>query len=300
MRRRFLALILPALCGLALVGSGAGATSEASGDELTLELMEQANDRLRALGLGIRVEEIEFFTIGEGRPANRLHQQDNRFVPGDPRRLDGSRVAYLVDESDGATSSGLTAAQTGAAIDRAMATWDAEKCLRKVGLVERADGGVDPDITDALFGFGGFGEPLLADVVHGGWLPRGFFEAIAGPSGGRGILGATFTYVFTDDADVPTDIDGDNYGDTALREIFFNDTFGKAGTDRAGNPWRIDGALPAIDVESVALHESGHALGLAHFGSAPVTVMNPRYAGPLTELQPADHAGMCSVYGSWR
>jgi len=34
-----------------------------------------------------------------------------------------------------------------------------------------------------------------------------------------------------------------------------------------------------IDVETVALHENGHSLGLGHFGPPPDAVMNPVYAG---------------------
>jgi hypothetical protein len=38
------------------------------------------------MGLDIAVESIEFFTIGLGRPSNRIHQQPFRWVPNDPRR----------------------------------------------------------------------------------------------------------------------------------------------------------------------------------------------------------------------
>jgi hypothetical protein len=45
------------------------------------------------------------------------------------------------------------------------------------------------------------------------------------------------TFIFTDDVtNVPTDINGDNYFDTALAEVYYNDTFGHPATDRAGNP----------------------------------------------------------------
>ena len=270
------------------------------GDPAVLARMAQINAQLRSMGLKLAVEEIEFFTIGEGRPANRIHQQEFRWVANDPRRLaDGDRITYLVDQSDGATASGLTSAQTEAAIDRALDTWQANRCLKKVDLVKRADGGADPDIFDAFFGFGGFGDPFLADIVNAGWLPRAFFEAVGGPGGGRGILAFSVTFIFQDDNGNPTDINGDNRLDTALNEVYYNDNFGNPTGDRAGNPWSINLPLPAIDVETVALHENGHSLGIGHFGPPPAAVMNPVYAGIRQSPMSVDSAGMCAVWGSW-
>jgi len=286
---------------LLAVGVVPGARAQGgSGDPAVLALMEDINEQLAAQNLNLAIEQIEFFTIGGGRPVNRIHQQEFRWVANDERRLaDGENITYLVDQSDGATTSGLTSAQTEAAIDRALDTWQGEKCLKKVDLIKRADTGADPDIFDAFFGFGGFGDPFLADIVNTGWLPRAFFEAVGGPSGGRGILAFSVTFIFTDDDDNPTDINGDNYLDSALNEVYYNDTFGDPADDRAGNPWGINVALPGIDVETVALHENGHSLELGHFGPQPAAVMNPVYAGIRHTPLASDHAGMCAVWGSW-
>jgi hypothetical protein len=286
--------------GLASPVAAGPAAKGGTGDPHVLALMAQVNQQLAARGLNLAVEQIVFFTIGGGRPSNRIHQQPFRWVASDPRRAaDGNNITYLVDQSDGATASGLTSGQTTAAIDRAMDTWDAERCLKKVNLIKRADPGADPDIFDSFFGFGGAGNPFLADIVNAGWLPRQFFELVGGPGGGRGILAFSVSFIFTDDNDNPTDINGDNYLDTALNEVYYNDTFGQAGTDRVGNPWAINQPLPAIDVETVALHENGHSLGLGHFGPPPSAVMNPVYAGINHEPDSADHAGMCTVWASW-
>jgi len=154
------------------------------GDPGVLARMSKVNSRRARTGLNIAVEQIEFFTIGGGRPSNRVHQQEFRSVANDPRRLaDGDNVTYLVDQSDGATASGLSSAQTEAAIDRALTTWQAQQCLRKRDTVKRPDSGADPDIFDSFFGFGGVGDPFLADIVEAGWLPRAFFEAVGGPGG---------------------------------------------------------------------------------------------------------------------
>lgn len=270
------------------------------GDPAVLAMMHQVNDQLAAMGLNVAIEQIEFFTIGNGRPSNRIHQAEFRWVAGDPRRLaDGDNITYLVDQSDGATASGLTSAQTEGAIDNALSTWQANKCFKKVDIVKRADSGADPDIFDAFFGFGGFGDPFLADIVDAGWLPKAFFDAVGGPGGGNGILAFSVSFIFTDGVGNPTDINGDNRLDTALNEVYYNDNFGNPGGTRPGNPWGINIALPGIDVETVALHENGHSLGIGHFGPPPAAVMNPVYAGIRLSPLAVDSAGMCAVWGSW-
>lgn len=270
------------------------------GDPKVLALMHEINEQLAAQGLNIAVEEIEFFTIGKERPTTRRHQQPFRWVAKDSRRIaQGDDITYLVDQSDGATASDLTYAETEAAIDSAMETWDTGKCLKKVDLEKREDDpGLDPDIfdwwverIDETHGtYGDFGDPFLADITHAGWLPKEFFDAVGGSGGGYHILGFSVTFIFVDGNEKPTDINGDNYLDTALNEVYYNDKF----------QWDIDTPLPdGIDVETVALHESGHSLCVGHFGPPPKAVMNPVYAGIRQSPFPVDHASMCTVWGSW-
>jgi len=289
MKKRILIGIVPIL----LLASQLSVAQE--GDPAVLAQMEQINVQLAARGMNIQVAEIRFFTIGAGRPANRILQQPFRWVPNDPRRLaQGDDITYIVDLSAGATASGLSSVATEAAVDRSLDTWNAEKCLNKVDIVKRADPGSDVTIFDSFFGFGGFGNPFASDIVEAGWLPRAYFEAVGGPGGGRGILAFSVTFTFTG-----TDINGDGYADTALNEVYYNDTFGDPGDDRAGNPWGIDIALPGIDVETVALHENGHSLELGHFGPPPAAVMNPIYAGINQDPDTIDKAGACAVWRSW-
>jgi hypothetical protein len=293
-------MVLALLAGFAVSAGSRPAAQSSVADPPILAKIKQINRQLASSGLNIAVEQVEFFTLGNGRPSYRIHQQPFRWVANDARRLaDGDKITYLVDQSDGKTSSGLTSAQTEFAIDRAMDTWQAQVPLSNVDLVKRGDTGEDPDIYDSFFGFGRLGNPFLADIVNAGWLPRAFFEEAGGPGGGRGILAFSVTFIFTEDDGTPTDINGDNYLDSALNEVYFNDTFGKRGTDRAGNPWGIDILLPGIDVETVALHENGHSLALGHFGPPPDAVMNPVYAGIRHTPYDIDLTGLKTIWATW-
>jgi hypothetical protein len=287
------------------------------GDPEVLAMMREVNERLAAAGLNIAVEQIEFFTIGRGRPSNRIHQQPFRWRPNDANRVaDGINITYMIDQTfAGPTASGVSAVATTAAIQRSMDTWDDEKSLKKVTLVERPDDGNDHTIYDSFFGFGELPDglicagiipggdpncPFIADIINAGWYPRDYFETVGGPGGGRGILAFSVTFIFTDcGVPGPCDVNGDNYIDTALNEVYYNDTFGDPGDDRVGNPWGIDQASPGIDIETVAFHENGHSLGIGHFGPPPAAALNPVYSGILQAPLPPDHAGMAAVWGSW-
>jgi hypothetical protein len=211
------------------------------------------------------------------------------FVPGDTRRGGGAGISYIVDQAEGAID-GLTVATTTAAIDRAMGTWDAETCstipIESLPNIP----GVDIGVVEFLSGLGGL--PFaFADIVHAGWLPGGILP--------NQVIGVTFTFIFVEaDGVTPTDVDGNGLLDVALREILYNDAF----------TWRINGN---IDVESVALHESGHGLSQAHFGKltqtlangkfhfSPLAVMNAGYTGISQSLYGTDRAGHCSIWEDW-
>lgn len=281
-----------------------------SGDARVLAMMRQANKQLKDRGIHLAIESIQYFTFGKGRPGDRLHQFDSRWVPNDANRSAlGTSLRFMIATNRGATSSGLTAAQTAAAIRAAVGTWGATKQLRNVPLVELPYvAGHDFTIFDDLF-FNGvfddfpaeFANIFVADVVEAGFLPRAFFDSLlGGPAGGANIIGFTPSFVFTDDDGNPLDLNGDNYFDVALSEMYLNDTFGDPNSpDRVGFPWGIDVNLPGIDVESVALHENGHALEIGHFGPPPRAVMSPVYGGLLQSLLPTDMASLSTLWSSW-
>ncbi len=272
------------------------------GDPAVLAKMQEVNRQLLAGGLNLAVEALEFFTIGGGRPSARIHQQDSRYVPNDIRRsASGTDVTYLVDQKRGATATGLSSTQTEAAIDQAMATWGNSKSLKKVNLIKMPYRGEDPAFYAFILGFVEDSSLLyLADIIHTGWWSKDLFDAAWQPGGGDSILAFTATFIFIDSTANPTDVNSDHYLDIAFAEIYYNDNFGDPSGSQPLLPWGINVDLPGgIDVETVALHESGHALGLGHFGPPPVAVMNAIYAGKRQVPLPIDKAGLFTLWGSW-
>lgn len=287
MKRIVFAGLVAGTLGVAcLLGPGTAVAAQ-EGDAATLQLMNDLNDVLKPQWLDYRVEQIEFITVGKGRPSARIHQRDFRWVSGDPRRqAAGDTLSYLVDPSWGqATASGVSQGATEAAIERAMSRWAASTCVVHE-VVKRPYPGGDVTVFDFFLDRGGFGEPFAADIVHAGWLSED--SGLLGPD----VLGISVTFIFVDPATgEPTDLDGDQRMDTALNEIYYNDRF----------RWSLSGSGEegTYDVETVALHEAGHALAVGHFGSPPEAVMNPVYDGVRRKLFPMDHAGLCTVWGSW-
>ncbi len=316
-RARFIVAVSVALGATLLapssvVADGAGGQRPAAADSGLAGAidahMDAVNRHLESHRAPIRLYATETFQIGNGifRIGNRFRKYyGQRWVPGDVRRdADGDRLTYLVDQSDGATSSGLSNAQTEAALDRVADTWAAERCLAAAPLVKRADSGADHDILDGQLLPVDYevGTPV-ADIVFAGWYPIELFVAFAPSFEGR-ILAFSETYIFVDEVTFePTDVNGDGYLDAALNEVYFNDAFGDPDGPRPDRAWALDPApgSPDFDVEGVALHEMGHSLGLGHFGPPPLAAMNPgaanRAGAPHT--YPSDRAAICSLYASW-
>lgn len=274
--------------------------AQAAQDEALRAVMASMNAQLGAQGADYRVDVVEWMTAPGGEVTgntvffnNRGNKQlGSHFVPGHPFTPGQFFVPYIVDLADGATTSGLGAATTQAAIDRAMGTWDGQNCSM-IPIANLGDPGFDIGIVQSILGFGGDPSLFLAGgIMHAGWLPRGFFDLLA-PSGGDFILGATFTFIW-----VGGDSNNDGKSDTAFREIYYNDNFG----------WAIDSDF---DVETVALHEAGHGLSQGHFGKlfrtdkngkfhfAPTAVMNAGYTGVQQSPRGTDNSGHCSIWGSW-
>lgn len=252
-------------------------------------------------GSNYAVFSAEYLTTGESGEIGRTvyfkdvgnKQLSADFVPG--MSLDGTdAVSFYVDQKR--ASADLSVGVTSSAISRAMATWQGLSCS-ELGMYQvPSDKRITTGFVAAIFGMRG-SYSYVADVVHAGWIGSGFFDLLA-PQGSTYILGVTFTIIFTDNAGNPTDTDQNGKLDVAWREIYYNDAFSWA-----------DGAH--FDVETVALHEAGHGLSQAHFGSAfadagtgaihfsPRAVMNAAYSGIQTEISETDNAGHCSNWAGW-
>ena len=242
----------------------------------------------------------EYLTIGEDQKmGNTVFFMDvgNRQLLGDfvpALSLDGTAdVSYYVDQNRPSNDLPIRATET--AIDNAMSTWNNLICS-DLGMTKAPFNGNATGLVAAVFGFGGSFD-YFADVIHNGWMPAAFFEALE-PGGSTFILGVTFTIVFLDENGDLLDTDNNGKYDVAWREIYYNDAFN----------WQIGSTF---DVETVALHEAGHGLSQAHFGKAFVTnkngklhfspraVMNAAYSGVQRSIKRTDNSGHCSNWSQW-
>lgn len=255
----------------------------------------------------VAIYSAEYITTGENGKIGNTVYFNNRgnkqliedFVPG--LALDGTNdISYYVDNQR--ASSNLDVSLSNTAIDRAMNTWDNITCsnlgIFEIPFNEEASAGFVAKIIsdDTGFDFGGSFD-YFADVVHAGWVSGDFFDYLV-EDGSDFILGVTISILFTDEEGNFIDLDNNGKLDIAFREIYYNDEF----------EWN-DGKT--FDVETVALHETGHGLSQAHFGKAfrnnsngklhfaPRAVMNAAYSGVQTEINQSDEAGHCSNWAAW-
>jgi len=276
------------------------------------------NQQMRAAGITrVAIEKAELLYAPGGwdgvsphtiEANDRTHRFSSLFVENDPRRASPpNTITYLVDGSDGAAFGFdparvlvvLPNAVTEPEIDAAMAAWDDFQC-NGPNVTKVSDPGEDPDWLDNIFA----GTPVnpavpYADVVHAGWLPATFFDRLR-PNGGSFLLGFTVTFTFLNPDGTRSDIDRDGRPDAAWREIYYN----------RGFTWGTGGNLLNDDIQTVAIHESGHAFGLGHFGKvtekdgifhfSPRAAMNAVVPPEDREIYGTDIASFCSVWANKR
>ena len=279
----------------------------AQADELQAAA-DAVNADLAASGADYRVEYAEWiYNDSPDEVTTRFFndrgnkQLSAQFVPGDARRLwsgpDPNTINWTDDNQD--TGDVSAAAQAGA-IASAMGTWESQRCSQP-GL----NGGAIPANTGIFTPLNGPGGGVSADLMHSGFRPGAAFLAFFGSPN---VLGVHFTFVFVQPhptlpppATVPTDVNNDGFFDKAFGDIYYNDGFA----------WTTTGAAGAVDIETVVLHESGHGLSQAHFGTAfldngsgklhfaPRAVMNAAYSGVQRDLKGTDRGGHCSLWANW-
>lgn len=275
-----------ALVGGALTLMAAPAASAESGDtvsDLSRVLLLAGDEGLRAQGMDYMVQQIDFFGREGGHSTVRWLQKEFRWVRGDSRRgAQGLGLTVLIDHNWAESApGGLDPEAMDAAATLAARTWRLDSCLASNPLRSAVHPGGDVTVFDFLVGTGPFGDPFAADIVVAGPAPG--MERLLSDD----ILAFAVTFVFVGPDGEPTDVDGDGYLDTALSEVYLNPEV----------DWTVPVSLGGIDLETVLLHELGHALGLGHFGSPPESVMTPVYAGERRSLFPIDHAALCLING---
>ena len=265
------------------------------------EAISMVNDELAAEGVGMALGKVEYVTamgtdlVGQTVFRNdRTKRLSTRWVPGDARRLaDGNKITQLTSDIFADANFGTPAQVDGEpAIDASFDTWNDVSCST-LEIVKRPDTGMFPSF---ILG----NEPFLADISTIGFLPGFVFDFFLGDGASESVLGVTFTFWFIDGPGGPdTDIDNNGLRDTALKEVWYNDDF----------LWTVSGG--GVDIETVALHENGHALELGHFGRiartnrngklhvSPRAVMNAVILGDLREPLGTDNAGFCGNFAKW-
>ena len=205
----------------------------------------------------------------------------------------GSSVSYVLDRSDYTVDSGLGEAQVTTALTNAFDTWAAvpDSSLAFTAKADQGEGG-NYDLFDGPENgagapwYGGYAgdsldqgaDYLYANIVFGGWLANDYFDYLEDgvvDGAASGILGVTWT----------GRIRGGKGKPQGVAEVFFND----------GWTWSVDGSAGSFDIETVMLHELGHAVGLGHEDDVP-SVMGTYYDGLQRTLYGDDEAGIQALY----
>ena len=192
-----------------------------------------------------------------------------------------SSVSAVLDTSDYTLD--MPGANTNTALLNAFGTLDAVETAPGLNFEYLADTGGNYDVFDLVGGaLDQSADWKYADIVVGGFMPLDYFD------GNSGILAVTWTGQLTNGRGKPR----------WVSEVYFND-FWNWTDDGAAADADLAAGMPEllIDLETVALHELGHAVGLGHEDTVPA-IMGSYYAGTQRELLADDIAGLEAIYAA--
>jgi hypothetical protein len=278
------------------------------GDGPVSPVLDSINRAIAARGLNVQLERAEFVVANKlGAAASgqvvfandRAKRLTSRWVAGDERRAaDGDRINWLVVDPFMAAHTSTGSQVVTASVASAFHTWDSQTCTT-LNVDQREWGGTT--FPSGILDIGIPTDPFEANINIIGFLPGAIFNTVLGPGSSASVLGVTFTFVFINPDGTPTDINHDGRDDTAFKEMWFNNDFA----------WTTTGLGSDIDVETVALHEIGHAFEMGHFGKifgtfgnlklhvSPRAVMNAAILGTLRSPLGSDNAAFCGNWASW-
>jgi len=294
-----------------LADARAAAAASTTDENFTYSpLLAQINTQLASSRANYRVAAAELRIAADGWTGvtstvllanDRQRSLGVEWVKGDPRR-DGrlgvtyafgsnTAIAPTTRDPNGSNVRLVSKAEQAAYIDEAMSAWRALTCSSKPITKVAVPAGTDPDLFDELVNevapSANYATP--ADIVQSGWQPAAWFRALVGGTAGNSILGVTIPFGFIDGEGNFTDIDRDGKVDLALVEIFYNDRF-----------YWGNGAPNVVDFYSILTHESGHGLGLGHFGKVFITKSDAADGLAISDVKYAPYALMNAVYVTGR
>ncbi len=207
-------------------------------------------------------DELEAPTLLRAIPVQTTGGGDQTagYTPGPARWADGSDLNWQANTASFPTGSGLTDQGLIAAVDAGLGDW-----MTTAGpvVISSSYGGATPVATNDFDG---------VNAIY--W---------ANTTSTENYLARTYLW-FTD-----PDKDASTPGDALEFDIKFNNDY----------LWSLGAASGRFDVQSVALHEAGHAVGLGHVDIRANSMFPSLVQGSIKrELGDGDKAGMQALYGT--
>ncbi len=205
----------------------------------------------------------------------------------------GKSTTTVIDSSDFTLD--FSAGDVRTSLTNAFSTWDDVETASGLSFDYKADLAGNYDVFDGPNDsagppwFDGYSATLdqnadwrYANIVIGGWLPESYF-------GSPNVLAVTWSGKLSG---------GGSRKPTWHSEIYFNDAWNWTDDGAAADIDLANGLVNGlIDLETVALHELGHAIGLGHENDVP-SIMASYYNGTQRSLLDDDIAGLTALYSS--